>query len=77
MWSKHNGANQKWRIVWTGRVTRTKTRNSVGGAYKYSKIYGFYINRPFRIVSAMKGKRVVSIRKGRTVLTSRNNKNRS
>jgi hypothetical protein len=77
MWSKHNGGNQKWKLQYTGHLTKVKTRNSVGGSYKFNKKHGFFMDRPFRVVSALGSRRCLSVKKGRTVITTRDNTNKS
>jgi hypothetical protein len=50
-WKKHNGANQRWRIVYIDSVQdQTKGLN---------KEFGFFIDRPFYIVNRMPMRRVV------------------
>jgi hypothetical protein len=39
VWKKHNGANQRWRVVY---VDKSKKEATSG----FSKEWGFYINRP-------------------------------
>jgi len=52
MWNRHNGANQKWKIVYVDTVNeQTKGLN---------KDFGFYVNKPFYIRSRLPSKRMAT-----------------
>jgi hypothetical protein len=44
MWKKHNGLNQRWKIVYVKDAPKAPTKG-------FNKEYGFFINRPFVLVS--------------------------
>jgi hypothetical protein len=45
-WKRHNGLNQRWRIVYVDKATKERSKG-------YDKEYGFYINRAFYFRSRM------------------------
>jgi hypothetical protein len=51
VWRRHNGANQRWRVVYTDKAAKEATSG-------YSKEWGMYINRPFYLRSRMPMRRV-------------------
>jgi len=51
VWKRHNGANQRWKIIYTDQV-RTQTKGM-------NKDFGFEVNRPFYIVSRLPMNRVL------------------
>jgi hypothetical protein len=52
-WNKHNGANQRWKIVYVDSVKlETKGLNEE---------FGFHINRPFYLVSQLPFNRVAEM----------------
>jgi hypothetical protein len=53
VWNRHKGANQRWRIVYVD-----SSEDQVKGL---NKDFGFFINRPFYIVSRMPMRRVVDV----------------
>jgi hypothetical protein len=61
VWRRHNGANQRWTIVYVDSVTDTLTKG-------LNKDFGFFINKPFYIVSRLPMKRVVEVVGGRNVV---------
>jgi hypothetical protein len=73
MWSKHNGANQRWRIVYVARGKKGKKIVSKGGQYSYNRSYGLYVNRPFNIVTRMRSGRILTVANNRILLKTKNN----
>jgi hypothetical protein len=60
---RHNGANQRWKIVYTDTVkTETKGLNEE---------FGFYINRPFYLVSELPFNRVAEMLNGNNIVLKR------
>jgi len=56
MWNRHNGLNQKWKIVYADTVTeQTKGLN---------KDFGFFVNRPFYIRSRLPSGRMAECQSG-------------
>jgi hypothetical protein len=53
MWNKHNGANQRWSIVYVDQASKVPTKG-------LDTKFGLHINRPFFIVSRMPMRRVAS-----------------
>jgi hypothetical protein len=51
---RHNGANQRWRIVYTDKAAKEPTSG-------YTKEWGFYINRPFYLRSRLPMQRVAEL----------------
>jgi len=51
-WGKHNGANQRWNVLYTTDVEAEAKEG-------FDKEYGLYINRPFYIKSRMPMGRVM------------------
>lgn len=41
--------------------------------FKYNRTYGFYLNRPFRIVTMMKSKRCLTVNRSNVVIANKNN----
>lgn len=54
VWNKHNGINQQWDIVY---VDEQKPEPKKG---EFSPKWGFYVERPFYIVSEMKSNRHIT-----------------
>jgi len=52
MWNRHNGANQRWKVVYVDKAAPIPKEG-------FNKDFGFYVNRPFYIVSRLPMKRVV------------------
>jgi hypothetical protein len=46
MWKKHNGLNQKWKLVYLDDTDKEPVKG-------LNKQFGFFINRPFILISAM------------------------
>lgn len=53
-WKKHNGLNQRWKILYLDE----KADEPTSGLDKES---GFYLNRPFRFYSRLPQKRVLTV----------------
>lgn len=53
MWNRHNGANQKWTIVYIDKASKIKSEGM-------NEKFGFHIGRPFYIVSRLPMRRVAS-----------------
>ena len=63
VWNKHNGANQRWTVVYVDTVkAQTKGLN---------KDFGFHVNRPFYIRSRLVMKRVVQCHGASTIKLNR------
>jgi hypothetical protein len=54
VWKKHNGANQRWRVVY---VDKSKKEATSG----FSKEWGFYINRPLYFRSRLPMQRIAEL----------------
>jgi len=52
VWNKHNGANQRWKIIYTDKADKPVAKGM-------NKDFGFEVNRPFYIVSRMPMNRVI------------------
>ena len=61
VWKRHNGLNQRWRIVYLDAKARDKIKGM-------NSNFGFYINRPFYIVSKMWMSRVIEVVGGRNLV---------
>jgi len=59
VWNRHNGSNQKWNVKYTDEHDIDEPTKG------YNKDFGFYIGRPFYIVSKLPMKRVVDVVGGR------------
>jgi hypothetical protein len=59
-YKRHGGKNQRWRIVYVDEAPKPSTKGM-------NKEFGFYINRPFYIVSKLPMRRVLDIQGGRNV----------
>ena len=62
-YKRHNGPNQRWNIVYLDKVVKQKSG--------LNSKFGFYINRPFYIVSSMPMRRVLEVVGGRNVVIRR------
>jgi hypothetical protein len=40
VWNRHNGLNQRWRVIYTDKATKERSSG-------FDREYGFYINRAF------------------------------
>jgi hypothetical protein len=70
MWKRHNGWNQRWRVIYVDKSTAMKSKG-------YSSRFGFYINRPFYIRSRMPMRRVAESISGSRIVIKRWIKNRA
>lgn len=61
IWKRHNGANQRWRIVHLDEKTTEPTKG-------LDKEFGFFMNRPFFIVSKLWMGRVAEVVGGRNII---------
>jgi len=61
VWKRHNGLNQRWRVVY---LDDKKAEPTTG----LDKDSGFYRNRPFFIVSRMNAHRVIEVTGGRNLV---------
>jgi len=61
VWSRHNGANQRWVIKYLDSDNYEEKTKGL------NKEYGLHINRPFYIVSKLPMKRVVEVIGGRNL----------
>jgi hypothetical protein len=69
MWNRHNGWNQRWRVVYTDKAKKIRTKG-------YNSRFGFHINRPFFIRSRMPMRRVIECISNAYIRTKRYYKNR-
>jgi hypothetical protein len=53
MYKKHNGLNQKWKIVYLDDTDKEPVKG-------LNKQFGFFINRPFYLISALPMARVLT-----------------
>ena len=61
---RHNGANQRWNVVYLDQSTREATEG-------LDPDFGFYRNRPFYIISRLCMRRFVEVVDGNLVISSR------
>jgi hypothetical protein len=54
---RHDGASQRWKILYLDEKAKTETKG-------LNEEFGFYINRPFYLVSELPMNRVVEMLKG-------------
>jgi len=64
VWKRHNGLNQKWRIIY---VDTTKEEKKEG----IDLVWGFHYDRPFYLRSKMPGGRTVEVVGGRNLVIRR------
>jgi len=64
MWNKHNGANQKWNVIYTDSIEKPDYKG-------LNKDFGFEANRPFYIVSRMAMNRVIEWRGSGNILITK------
>jgi hypothetical protein len=69
VWNRHNGANQRWRIVYVDSIN-DKTGKGL------NRDFGFYGNRPFYIRSKLPMQRFVEVVGGRNVVLKTFSKDR-
>jgi hypothetical protein len=67
VWKRHNGANQRWKIVFVKDAPKEPTEG-------LHKDFGFHINRPFYIVSRLWFRRVVECHGANNLQLNRYNK---
>ena len=68
VWNKHNGANQKWKIIYMDKAKPVPTKG-------FSEEFGFHISRPFYFVSRMPMKRVAECHGANNIWLRRYRKN--
>jgi hypothetical protein len=68
VWNKHNGANQKWRMVYVDEAPAIKNEG-------YNEDYGMHCNRPFYLRSQLPMKRVAECHGANNVWLRRWRKN--
>ena len=61
MHGRHNGANQRWKVVYLDAMKKGPTKG-------LNRNFGFYINRPFLIMSRLPMRRVIEITGSNVVL---------
>lgn len=66
VWNKHNGLNQQWDIIY---VDSWKGWNKKG---ELNKFFGFFVERPFYIVSEMSSHRYIDVIGSNTVIKTPN-----
>lgn len=59
-YKRHGGKNQRWRIVYVDEAPKPSTSG-------INKEFGFFIDRPFYIMSKLPMRRVLDIKGGRNV----------
>lgn len=64
MWNKHGGINQQWDIVYVDQYKGPAKKGEL------SKEYGFYVLRPFYIISEMPRHRYIDCTNGRNMVIS-------
>lgn len=60
-YKRHNGANQRWRVVYVDEATPDQTKG-------LNKEYGLFVNRPFYIISRLPMARAIEVIQGRNVV---------
>jgi hypothetical protein len=70
VWNKHNGANQKWGVVYLDNKEKEQTKG-------LNEDFGFHINRPFYIKSRMLFGRVAELVGASNIVLKRYTKNRT
>jgi hypothetical protein len=64
MWKKHNGLNQKWKLVYLDDTDKEPVKG-------LNKQFGFFINRPFFLISAMPMGRCLTTNSANLLITSK------
>jgi len=59
LWKKHNGANQKWVIIYLDTIKKTVAVKGV--KTRTIRRRGIIANRPFNLVSKMPGNRLLTL----------------
>jgi hypothetical protein len=54
VWKRHNGANQRWRVIYKDDAAKDATKGM-------NKDFGFYINRPFYFRSRLPMRRIAEV----------------
>jgi hypothetical protein len=67
-WNKHNGANQRWKVLYLDKKSKTETKG-------LNEEFGFFINRPFYFVSELPFNRVAETPGANNVVLKRWRKN--
>jgi len=62
MWNKHNGLNQQWDIVYADDMPAEPKKGEL------NEDFGFYVERPFHIISQMPSRRYLDIVDGRQIV---------
>jgi len=60
-WGRHNGANQRWKVVYVDEATPDQTKG-------LNKDFGLFVNRPFFIISRLPMERAIEVVDGRKVV---------
>lgn len=68
MWIKHGETNQKWDVQYVDDMPAEEP-----GKGDLNPEYGFYVQRPFHIVSQMPGRRYLDVDGGRNIVIRREN----
>jgi hypothetical protein len=69
MWKRQNGLNQQWDIVYSDQWKGEPTKGQL------NKRFGMYVQRPFYIVSRMRGGRNLDLIGRNFVIKTRNGRN--
>jgi hypothetical protein len=70
VWNKHNGANQKWQVLYLDEAEKVQTKG-------LNEDFGFHVNRPFYIKSRMLFGRVAELVGASNIVLKRYVKNRT
>ena len=65
VWSRHNNRNQRWNVVYLDKKKKDL------GKGQFNRRFGFYVNRPFFIMSKMPMRRVIEVVGGRNLVIKR------
>ena len=71
VWNRHNGPNQRWNVVYLDKMGKDLGKGAL------NKWFGFYVNRPFYIMSKLPMRRVIEVVGGRNLVIKRLVRNRN
>lgn len=69
MWVKHGETNQKWDIIYADDMPQEEPKKG-----ELNQEFGFYVARPFHVISQMPGRRYLDIDGGRNIVIRRESK---
>ena len=67
VWGRHNGLNQQWDIIYVDKWKPEPTKGQL------NEFFGFYVERPFHIVSQMPGRRYLDVIDNRNIVIKQPN----